>query len=326
MKKFLIFLATLLIVFSSMTGCSSKSSTNSSNSSSANNGGSAKKHYVFGYTSMTQNNPYFQVVFNAMKEEIEKHGDKIIMMDPEMDQQKQIDQINNLITQKIDIMLLNPVDWEGVTPALDALKKANIPIVNFDTKVKDMSYVTAYVGSDNKNAGKVCGEDLVKRFPNGGNIVILDSPSMNSINDRVLGFKEAIQGHNFNIVAEQDAKGDLQTAMTKMQDIIQAHPDIIAVFGGNDPTALGALAACKSANFTKPVIYGVDGSPDAKKEIASGSQFVGTGAQSPISIGKLAVEVAYKILNHQPYEKNIPVKTFLINKDNVNQYGTDGWQ
>ncbi len=86
------------------------------------------------------------------------------------------------------------------------LKGANIPIVNFDTEVADMSYVTSYVGSDNYNAGKVCGEDLVKKCPKGGDIIVLDSPTMNSIVDRTKGFTDAIKGKGFNIVAQQDAK------------------------------------------------------------------------------------------------------------------------
>lgn len=317
-----------LMTVSTFGGCSGgqASSGSASNAASDKAQGTSEKHYTFGYTCMTMNNPYFVAVNNAMKKEIEAHGDKLITTDPAQDQQKQIDQVNNLVTQKIDCMLFNPVDWKGVAPALNALKQANIPVVDFDTEVSDMNDITAYCGSDNKNAGKVCGEDLVKRFPNGGKIVILDAPAINSINSRIQGFKDAINGHNFTVVSEQDGNGNLQTSMQKMENILQAHSDIDAIMGGNDPTALGALAACKSANAKKPLIYGVDGSPDSKKQIADGTQFVGTGAQSPETIGKESVEIAYKILKKETYQKDNPVKTFLINKDNVKQYGTDGWQ
>jgi ribose transport system substrate-binding protein len=74
------------------------------------------------------------------------------------------------------------------------------------------------------------------------------------------------------------------------------------------------------------LIYGVDESPAAKAEIARRGQFAGTGAQSPISIARESVAVAYKILNKQPYEKRIPVKTFIINQENIDQYDIDGWQ
>lgn len=121
-----------------------------------------------------------------MREEIEANGDELITMNPAMDVSLQISQIEDMISQDIDAIFLNPVDWEGIRPALEQLDKAGIPIINYDTEVKAFEYVTAYVGSDNKNAGRVAGEDLVKRFPDGGKIAILDSPTMNSINDRLM--------------------------------------------------------------------------------------------------------------------------------------------
>lgn len=295
-------------------------------SACANTGGGGKDHYVFGYTSMTQNNPFFIVLEEAIREKVEANGDELITLNPAMDVALQINQVEDMIAQGIDAIFLNPVDWEGIRPALQMLEDAGIPIINYDTEVKDFEYVTAYVGSDNKNAGRVAGLDLVERFPEGGNIVILDSPTMNSINDRVAGFIETIDGHNFTVVAQQDAKGDLETGLGITEDILQAHSDIIAIFGGNDPSALGALAAVKAANRTDISIYGVDGSPDAKAAIAEGGAFVGSGAQSPISIGQISVDVAYKILNGEEYELRTPVETFLINADNVEEYGIDGWQ
>jgi ribose transport system substrate-binding protein len=293
----------------------------------SDSGGEKKKdQLVFGYTSMTQNNPFFQVLEESIRKEVEANGDKLITTNPAMDVALQINQIEDMIAQGIDAIFLNPVDWEGIRPALVMLEEAGIPIINYDTEVKDFDYVTAYVGSDNKNAGRVAGQDLVKRFPDGGEIVILDSPTMNSINDRIAGFEEAIKGKNFKVVAQQDAKGDLETALDLTEDILQANPDVIAIMGGNDPTALGALAAVKAANKTDIVIYGVDGSPDAKAAIAEGGPFVGSGAQSPIQIGVKSVEVAYKVLNGDKIEKRTPVETFLINKDNVEKYGIDGWQ
>ena len=258
---------------------------------------------VFGYTSMTQNNPFFIALEKSVREKVEANGDKLITTNPAMDVALQINQIEDMIAQGIDAIFLNPVDWEGIRPALVMLEEAGIPIINYDTEVKDFNYVTAYVGSDNKNAGRVDGQDLVKRFPDGGKIVILDSPTMNSVNDRIAGFMEAIKGKNFEIVAQQDAKGDLETSLDITEDILQAHKDIIAIMGGNDPTALGALAAVKAANIKDIVIYGVDGSPDAKAAIAEGGPFVGTGAQSPISIGAKSVEVAYKVLKDEKFEK-----------------------
>jgi ribose transport system substrate-binding protein len=243
-----------------------------------------------------------------------------------MDPQKQISQIEDLISQKIDAIFINPVDWEEIRPALVSLNQAHIPIINFDAEVKDIDLVTAYVGSDNRNAGYVCGVDMVKRFPNGGPIAVLDSPGMVSIRDRIDGFNEAIAGKGFTVVFLRDAQGESSTARRHTEEMLKTNPEVIAIMGGNDPTALGAFAACKAANHTNILIYGVDGSPAAKAEIAKRGQFAGSGAQSPISIAKESVAIAYKILDKKPYDKRVPVKTFMINQENIDDYDIDDWQ
>ena len=75
------------------------------------------------------------------------------------------------------------------------------------------------------------------------------------------------------------------------------------------------------------MIYGVDGSPDIKKEIATkGSLIEGSGAQSPVNIAKKSVELMYKIMAGEKVDARYPVPTFLITSDNVAKYGTTGWQ
>ncbi|MCI5901060.1 MAG: sugar ABC transporter substrate-binding protein [Blautia sp.] len=280
-----------------------------------------------GYTCMDGTNPFFVTIENKMREMVEANGDELIAVDPANDVTKQIPMVEDLIVQNIDGMFMNPVDAEGILPALDQLKDAGIPIVGFDTEVADMSYLVSYAGSDNYNAGKVCGEDLVKRCPDGGKILVLDSPTMQSVTDRTNGFLEAIDGAGFEIVGQQDAKGNLQVAQGLAEDLLTANPDVVAIFGGNDPTALGALAAAKGQGFTDLLIYGVDGSPDIKAELAKeGSMIAGTGAQSPVTIAETAVDIMYKHLNGEEVEDRYPVETFLITADNVADYGTDGWQ
>jgi len=285
-----------------------------------------KKVRTFGFTCMELSNPFFTILEKTIREEVEKNGDILITVDPALDPDKQIIQIEELISKKINAFFINPVDWEAIRPALVSLNKANIPIINFDAEVRDIDLVKAYVGSDNKNAGYVCGVDMAKRFPNGGPIAILDAPATRSIRDRIDGFNEATVGKGFTVVFLRDAKAGYTTGKLHAEEMLKLNLDIIAIMGGNDPIALGALNACKEANRTNILIYGVDGSPAAKAAIAEGGQFVGTGAQSPITIAKESVAVAYKILNKQPYDKYIPVKTFMINKENINQYDIDGWQ
>ena len=288
-----------------------------------------EKHYKFGYTCMDGTNPFFVTIQDKMKELVEAKGDEIIFTDPGNDVTKQISQVEDMLSQNLDGLFMNPVDAEGIIPALDQAKEAGVPMVGFDTEVGDMSYLISYTGSDNYNAGKVTSEDLVKKMPDGGPIIVLDSPTMQSVTDRTQGFLDAIDGHGFEIVAQQDAKGNLQEAMGIAEDLLQAHSDVVAIFGGNDPTALGALAAANAAGLEKGkcLIYGVDGSPDVKSELASGESLMeGTGAQSPMAIAEKAVEIMYDYLGGETVDERYPVETFLITADNVADYGTDGWQ
>ena len=288
---------------------------------------SEKKHYKFGYTCMDGTNPFFVTIQDKIKELVEAKGDELIVTDPGNDVTKQISQVEDMLSQKLDGLFMNPVDAQGIIPALDLAKEAGVPMVGFDTEVGDMSYLVSYTGSDNYNAGKVVGEDLVKKAPNGGKIIVLDSPTMQSVVDRTNGFMDAIKDHGFEVVAQQDAKGNLQIAMGIAEDLLQSNPDVVAIFGGNDPTALGALAAANAAGIKDCMIYGVDGSPDIKSELASGESLIeGSGAQSPVSIAEQAVKIMYDYVEGKQVDERYPVETFLITSDNVAQYGTDGWQ
>jgi len=346
MKRLLsVLLCTALVLCLLLTGCGQSQQATGSNvtptpAPSAGTTGSSQEQkqagplgerpaggWTFGYTCMDGTNPFFVILEETIRKEVEARGDKLITTDPANDVTRQITQIEDMITQGIDAIFLNPAEAEGILPALDMLKEAGIPILNFDTEVADLSYCFSYVGSDNYNAGYVCGEDLVKKVPGGGKIIILDSPTMNSINDRERGFKDAIAGKGFEIVAEQDAKGNLEVAMGIAEDLLQAHSDVVAIFGGNDPTALGALAAANAAGLKDVLIYGVDGSPDIKAELARGDSLIeGTGAQSPINIAKISVEVMYKYLAGEKVDARYPVPTFLITSENVKEFGIDSWQ
>lgn len=277
-----------------------------------------------GYTCMDGTNPFFVTLEASIREVVEAHGDELISLDPQNSNEKQISQIEDLISQGIVAMFVNPVDRDGIIAGLDKLKEAGIPMFGFDTEVADMSYLVSYAGSDNYNAGYVCGEDLVAKCPDGGNIIVLDSPTMQSVVDRTDGFLAAIEGKGFTVVSQIDCMGNQEQGNLNGTDALTAHPDAVAIFGGNDPTALGAYAAAEAAG-SKALIYGVDGSPDIKALIADG-KVTGTGAQSPMSIGKTIAEVYYKVEAGETVEARYPIPTFMINADNVAEFGTDGWQ
>ena len=277
-----------------------------------------------GYTCMDGTNPFFIALEGAIREVVEANGDELISLDPQNSNEKQISLIEDLVSQGIAACFVNPVDRDGVIAGLDKLKEAGIPIFGFDTEVADMSYLVSYAGSDNYNAGYVCGLDLAEKLPEGGPIIVLDSPTMQSVVDRIDGFMAAIEGKGFEVVAQIDSMGNQELGNKNATDALTAHPDAVAIMGGNDPTALGAYAAVEAA-ASNALVYGVDGSPDIKALIAEG-KVTGTGAQSPVSIGKTIAEVYYKWLAGEEVEARYPIDTFMINAYNVADFGTDGWQ
>ena len=277
-----------------------------------------------GYTCMDGTNPFFVALEGSIREVVEANGDELISLDPQNSNETQIAQIEDMISRGVVALFVNPVDKDGIIAALDEVKAADIPMFGFDTEVADMSYLVTYAGSDNYNAGKVCGEDLIKKCPDGGPIIVLDSPTMQSVVDRTNGFLEAIEGKGFDVVAQIDCMGNQEQGNLNGTDALTAHPDAVAIFGGNDPTALGAYAAAEAAG-SDCLIYGVDGSPDIKALIAEG-KVTGTGAQSPMSIGKTIAELYYKWVDGEEIEDRYPIETFMINSDNIEEYNNGGWQ
>lgn len=283
-------------------------------------------HYRFGATYMTMNNPFFVNLNDGIKAIVEARGDKLVAFDPALDQAKQIAQIEDLIAQGVDAIFINPVDWKGIRPALDAAKKAGIPVINVDAPVFDTDLVDCIVASDNYNAGVLVARDVQKRLKS-AKIVLLEHPTAKSAIDRTQSFVDTMKGKTqYEIIARQSSNGQIEQAMPVMENIIQAQPKIDVVMGLNDPTAIGALAALEAAGRAKNVlIYGVDGSPDAKKMVAEG-RITATAAQSPIGIGREAANAAYSILAGKKVQKTILVPITLIDGTNVSKFGTDGWQ
>ena len=332
-KRVIAVMAVILICILGMSGCKKHVGTPEDNAASGeeteeSETGSQEKKLI-GLSVIDMKNPYFITLENAAREVIEKKGYEFIAEDPGTDPTQQAVQIQEMIDKGICAIILSPVDWEKITPSLQALKEAGVRIINVDTQVREMDYVDAYIGSDNYSAGYICGEDLIEKCPEGGKIAILECPTQNSINDRITGFEEAIAkaAKGFEVVARADTTGEFERALEESEKMLKEHPDIVAIMCGNDQIAVGATTSVNVARAKEVLIYGVDGSPDIKKKKKKqDTQIAGTAAQSPIHMGKNAAEIADCILTGQKFEKETYEEVFMINKDNVGMYGVDGWQ
>lgn len=284
------------------------------------------KHKVFGVSYMTMNNPFYKIINNEILKVVEKNNDTLITLDPELDVDKQNEQIYKFIDQKVDGIFINPIDFEQIEPALQAAKRANIPVIIIDAPVSDESLVNCTIVSDNYDAGVQCAKDMMERLDS-ANIVLLKHTTAKSAKDRIEGFLSVIDNNEkYKVINEAECDGQLEIAMPKMQEIIEETPDIDVVMALNDPSALGALAALEKNNKNDVMVYGIDGTPEIKALIGRNQMIVGTVAQSPIKMGQIAVENMYNILNGKKIEKNIIIPISLINKENLFKYDEDRWQ
>lgn len=285
------------------------------------------KHKVFGVSYMTMNNPFYKIINNEILKVVEKNNDTLITLDPELDVDKQNEQIYKFIDAKVDGIFINPIDFEQIEPALQAAKRANIPVIIIDAPVSDESLVNCTIVSDNYDAGVQCAKDMMERLDS-ANIVLLKHTTAKSAKERIEGFLSVIDNNEkYKVINEAECDGQLEIAMPKMQEIIEETPDIDVVMALNDPSALGALAALEKNNKNDVMVYGIDGTPEIKALIGRNQMIVGTVAQSPIKMGQIAVENMYNILNgKKKIEKNIIIPISLINKENLFKYDEDRWQ
>ena len=284
-----------------------------------------KTHLVFGATYMTMNNPFYEVINNELKKEIEKEGDELIVRNPELDIDKQNEQIEEFISKKVDGIFVNPIDSSKLT-SLESAREAGIPIIAIDASVENKDLIDCVIESDNYDAGVLCAQNMMKRMQS-ANIVLLKHSTVESASSRIQGFVDTIKNFSqYKIIDSAECEGQLERAMPFMESMLKKNSNIDVVMALNDPSALGALAAIESMKRTNILVYGVDGTPDLKSLIKQSPLIAGTAAQFPLKFGKLAAKNMYYIIQGKEVSRTIEVPVSLITKDNIDSYNLKGWQ
>ena len=309
MKKWtnLLFAAIATIVLAACSMESSFISDEENKGSGADNEGNMK----IGFSVSTLNNPFFVTLSEAAKEKAAEEGASISVVDAQDDASKQASDVEDLIQQGVDLIVINPVDSASVVTAVESANNANIPVITVDRTAEGGEVVT-HIASDNAAGGRLAGEYLLTLVDEGAQVAMLEGVAGSSAaRDRGEGFIEAVEG-KLDIVTSQTANFDRSEGLTVMENIMQAHPDIQAVFAQNDEMALGALEAISSFNKNIAVI-GFDATDDAVAKVQAGDM-AATVAQQPQLIGEKAIEAAISHLNGETVDADIPVELKLVNE------------
>jgi ribose transport system substrate-binding protein len=275
----------------------------------------------------TLNNPFFIDMQRGAEEAAKRLNVDLTVQaaERETDVEKQMQIIENLVQTGVNALAVAPSGSKEIVTAIAKANAAGIPVVIVDDKVdaqaaKDAGvHWEAYTGSDNVEGGRIAGRFLVQITNGAATVAVLEGiPGHQTGDARLRGFKEAIQSSpNVKIVASQTANWERDQGFTVFQNMLQAHPDITAVFACNDMMALGAVEAIRAANKTRQIrVIGFDAVDDARKAIAAGTMD-GSVAQFPAEMGRIAVENAVKLIHHEPVQAETATKLEMITKDSV---------
>lgn len=267
---------------------------------------------------------FFMTLADGITQGAEEDGCTTVIVDAEQDAAKQIQIIEDFITQGVSAVFLNPVDKDAIEPALQELAKAGIPVINFDAGVTNTELISAFVATNNYQAGVLCAESMLKDFPDGADIAVLNYPSNGACIDREAGFLDTVKDKGINVLVTMDASANVEGGQAVVSDLLQSY-DLDAIFCINDQCGLGAYAAVAVAG--KDVkIYGVDGTQEAM-DLIPGGIYRMTAAQSPKKIGAACYEAWEQYRDTGKVEPfTIEVDAYTIDEANVAEYTGKGYQ
>ena len=311
LRKLGILLVGMVFVLGLVTGCAGKKEEAKETPAAENQ---EKQQLTIGLAISTLNNPFFVDMKDGAQAAADKIGAKLVVVDAQDDASKQVSQVENLIQQKVDVILLNPTDSDGLVSAVKDANAAKIPVITLDRSVSDGT-VASHIASDNVAGGKMAAEYILKQLNNKGNVVELEGiAGTSAARDRGKGFHDVMDAQQVvKVVAKQPADFDRSKGLTVMENILQSQPEIQAVFAHNDEMALGAIQAIQSAKRENILVVGFDGGADAVKAVNDGTM-AATVAQQPKLIGELGVQNAEKLKKGEQIEANIPAELKLVTK------------
>jgi ribose transport system substrate-binding protein len=245
---------------------------------------------------------------------------KLAVLAPEreinIDQQAAI--LEDQITKRVSAIAVAPAGVSEIVPLLDKAKAVGIPVIIFDTDV-DWPGKASFIGTDNREAGRLVGGHIVKVIGGRGKVAIITGVlGIRTHEERIAGFREAIAAAPaVECVTVQPANSERALGMSVAENILTSHPDIKAIFATNDQMALGAVEAIAARNLTgKVAVVGVDASNEAVSAVQSGKLSADISMQ-PEAMGRGAVEAAIKAARSEPLDKKIELGATLITRENA---------
>lgn len=275
------------------------------------------KRHVIGVALASSTNPFYITMEKGMHARARELGVELRVVRAEEDQVNQVNNVLDLIQQKVGAILISPIG-DGAVPAYLKAKEAGIPIFSI-ARLVDPKYHVAFIGSDWVKQGRRIGEWIASRLGGKGKVGMLPGPAGASFAmDLEKGVKSVLSRHrSIRIVAEHHSPLTRDDGLKHAEDILTAHPDVSAIYCANDELALGVARAVKVAGKSgKVLITGFNGIPPAVQAIRDGDMQM-TTALKPLSWGARGIQAAVDHLNGKKVDKLIEISTFVVDDRNV---------
>lgn len=312
----------VLVLALTAAGCTAGEKPDSPPSMPAETSGIKAAHLQFAFCVSHQQNDFIVGVTHTIQEAAEKAGVQLMVLDGNQNAEKQGGQLENLITQGIDGILIEPVSREALAPAIAACKEAGIPVITFNQRVANQDAATSFVGVDMVQGGMMEMEEAALRLNGRGNIVILHGPMGGDAQvGRDQGYRAVLAGYpDIRVIAEQSGNWVRGDAYSIMENWIQAGKPIDAVVSQNDDMALGALKAVEEAGLEDRIrVFGLDATPDGLQAIREG-RLACTISQNANRQGAIAVNALIDAAIGKDVSPEYIIDHVLITRDTVDLY------
>jgi ribose transport system substrate-binding protein len=271
-----------------------------------------------GVTVLTMTHPFFLDLVDALRQEADSAGVEVVLVSGEFDIARQQNQIADFLVQGVDALIVTPCDSRAIGTSIAEANRAGIPVFTADiAALAEGVEVVAHVGIDNYDGGRKAGDAMVRLLGGRGKVGIVDHPEVESVIERTRGFRDAVADANragaaVEIVSVLPGNGSMDKAFKATEDMLQAQPELDAVFGINDETALGALAAIEKAGRAGRVqVIGFGGKKEALDAVDRGALYADV-VTYPREIGRRSIQavVAYMRGDAVPPVQLIPTELY----------------
>jgi ribose transport system substrate-binding protein len=279
----------------------------------------AKK--VIGLALASDTNPFYIAMRKGVIGRAKQLGWEVRIVVANEDVNKQVNGVLDLVAQKVDGILISPIDRIATGAAYEAAHKAKIPIISIARGAKS-KFQTLFVAMDEVQIGQDIAAWIAKQAGGKGKVAMIAGPAgAGTFRNLAKGFETRMKKNSgMPIVFKRTVPLTREEGLKQAEDILVSHPDVRAIYAANDELALGAAQAVAATGKKKGIIItGMNGVPPALAAVTKGDMDM-TVVLNPVAWGRLGVEVMDRYLKGERPKQRVFIKHILAVKSNAKKY------